>query len=207
MKSTHAGVITTDAAGGSATETERTTEGTDAEPEPLHKDTVYHLLQNERRRLALRYLREVESETDLGEMAVQVAAWENDTTTANVTSDMRQRVYIALYQSHLPKLADEGVLDYDKDRKRISRRQAAAQLDRYLTPAERARRGRGEGASPETTDARRAPAHVAVTAVGLMVLLASQLSAGFDPLTLAVTLALAVAIGVQQFGLPRPIRS
>jgi len=203
MKNTHGGTITTNVAGGTETEAEPTADETDADPDPLHKDTVYHLLQNERRRLALRYLREIEPETDLGEMAVQVAAWENDTTTGAVTSDMRQRVYIALYQSHLPKLADEGVLDYDKDRKRISRRPAAAQLDRYLTLDERESRQ----ASAETTDAQRAPAHVAVTAVGLMVLLASQVSAGLDPLTLAVTLALAVVIGVQQFGLPGPIRS
>ncbi|MFC4357937.1 hypothetical protein ACFO0N_08235 [Halobium salinum] len=194
MKSTHGGTLSTTAANTTQADTPQNVDADDTKPELLHKDTVYHLLQNERRRLALRFLREVEPETDLGEMAVQVAAWENGVTTEAVTSDMRQRVYIALYQSHLPKLAEEGVLNYDKDRKHISRTAAAAQLDRYLTLDDRPE-APAETGSDQT-------AHVAVTAVGLLVLLASQVSAGFNPLTLAVTLALVAVIAVQQFGLP-----
>lgn len=194
MTTTHGGSLSTNTPTPTQAEpAEATTE--DDGFDPLHKDTVYHLLQNERRRLALRYLREIEPETDLGEMAVQVAAWENATTTEEVTSDMRQRVYIALYQSHLPKLAEEGVLEYDKNRKVIRRSEAAAQLDRYLTLDDR------PDASAEPTEANPT-AHVAVTAVGLLVLLASQVSAGFSPLTLAVALALFAVIAVQQFGLP-----
>lgn len=198
MKSTHGGTLstnatqTTNAADVTHANAGETTD--DGEFEPLHKDTVYHLLQNERRRLALRYLREIDPETDLGEMAVQVAAWENGATTEEVTSDMRQRVYIALYQSHLPKLSEEGVLDYDKDRKVIRRTDAAAQLDRYLTLDT-------TDDATDATDSARPTAHVAVTAVGLLVLLASQV-ATFNPLTLAVTLGLFAVIAVQQFGLP-----
>ncbi|MFC6726287.1 hypothetical protein ACFQE1_18345, partial [Halobium palmae] len=171
MTTTHGGSLSTNAptpTQAAPVETTTDDDGFDL----LHKDTVYHLLQNERRRLALRYLREIEPETDLGEMAVQVAAWENATTTEEVTSDMRQRVYIALYQSHLPKLAEEDVLEYDKNRKVIRRSEAAAQLDRYLTLDDR------PDAATEPTEAD-STAHVAVTAVGLLVLLASQVSAGF----------------------------
>ena len=50
------------------------------------------------------------------EVAEHVAAWENDTTVAHLTSDERQRVYIALYQSHLETLEDAGVIEYNKSR-------------------------------------------------------------------------------------------
>lgn len=100
--------------------------------EPLPPDAVYHLLQNQRRRLALRYLREVSATAELREIAEQVAAWENDVPQIEITSAQRQRAYIALYQSHLPKLAEKGIIEYDKHRKTVARTEKAARLDRYL---------------------------------------------------------------------------
>jgi hypothetical protein len=83
----------------------------------ITKDTAFHLLQNSRRRAILRYL--IERDDDVYSMRTvteQVAAWENDTTIAELTSDARQRVYIALYQSHLPKLDKAGVIEYNRNR-------------------------------------------------------------------------------------------
>ncbi len=83
----------------------------------LSKDDLFHLLQNERRRAVLRYLRGREDEAvRMRDVAEQVAAWEHDTTVKALTSDERQRVYIALYQSHLDKLDDAGVIEYNKPR-------------------------------------------------------------------------------------------
>ncbi len=79
-------------------------------------DDLFHLLQNSRRRAVLRYLRGRERPVQMREVAEQVAAWENDTTVAQLTSDERQRVYIALYQSHLETLEDAGVIEYNKPR-------------------------------------------------------------------------------------------
>ncbi|ODR81794.1 hypothetical protein BG842_01550 [Haladaptatus sp. W1] len=67
------------------------------------------------------------------DLAEQVAAWENDTTVQALTSDERQRVYIPLYQSHLPKLDEEGIIDYDQSRGTVKRTKLADQLDRYLS--------------------------------------------------------------------------
>ncbi|MHB9286843.1 hypothetical protein ACKVMT_07355 [Halobacteriales archaeon Cl-PHB] len=83
----------------------------------LSKDDLFHLLQNERRRAVLQYLRGREDEAvRMRDVAEQVAAWEHDTTVQALTSDERQRVYIALYQSHLDKLDDAGVIEYNKPR-------------------------------------------------------------------------------------------
>ncbi len=90
---------------------------TDATPAgSLPKDDLFHLLQNSRRRAVLRYLRGREGPVRMRDVAEQVAAWENDTTVAALRSDERQRVYVALYQSHLDTLADAGVIEYDKSR-------------------------------------------------------------------------------------------
>lgn len=82
----------------------------------LGKDELFHLLQNERRRAVVRYLKGRDQTVKMRDVAEQVAAWEHDTTVQALTSDERQRVYIALYQSHLDTLADAGVIDYNKSR-------------------------------------------------------------------------------------------
>jgi hypothetical protein len=100
-------------------------------PAPLARDEVFHLLQNQRRRLVLRYLTE-HADAEMREVAEQVAAWENDTTVTGLTSDARQRVYIALYQSHLPKLDKSGVIEYDQNRGTIEPCATLEQLEPYL---------------------------------------------------------------------------
>jgi hypothetical protein len=87
----------------------------------LSRDDAYHLLQNTRRRAVLRYvLAHDEAEYVMREVAEAVAAWEHDTTVEQLASTERQRVYISLYQSHLPKLDEHGIIDYDQPRGRIS---------------------------------------------------------------------------------------
>jgi len=103
-----------------------------AEPE-LSKDKIFHLLQTPRRRHVLRYLKEHEGTVEMRDIAEQVAAWENKTSVQALTSDERQRVYIPLYQSHLPKLDEEGIIEYNQSRGTVKRTKLADQLDRYLT--------------------------------------------------------------------------
>ncbi|MFA9417479.1 hypothetical protein [Natrinema sp. HArc-T2] len=100
----------------------------------LSLDDIYHLLQTQRRRDVLRYLRTADDRVRLRELAEQVAAWEQETTVDNLSSDERQRVYISLYQSHLPKLDNHGIVDYDKDRGWVEPTPRAEQLHPYLEP-------------------------------------------------------------------------
>ncbi|MFC4551631.1 DUF7344 domain-containing protein [Halorussus sp. GCM10023401] len=102
------------------------------EPKALSKDEIFHLLQNQRRRDVLRYLQGVEGRVAMRDLAEQVAAWEHDTTLQALTSDECQRVYIALYQTHLPKLDEEGIIEYNQSRGIVERTPQADQLDKYL---------------------------------------------------------------------------
>lgn len=102
------------------------------EEDALHKDDIFHILQNERRRQVLRHLRDVEDTVEMRKLAETIAAWENDTTIQNLYSDQRQRVYIALYQSHLPKLDELGVIEYNQARGIVRPTDRVADIVRYL---------------------------------------------------------------------------
>lgn len=98
----------------------------------LSDDKMFHLLQNERRRQVIRYLSDVDGTVSMRDIAEQVAAWEHDTSVQALKSDERQRVYIPLYQNHLPKLDEEGVIEYNQSRGTVKRTELADQLEQYL---------------------------------------------------------------------------
>jgi len=102
------------------------------EKQRLSKDVIFELLKNRRRREVLAYLLEAEETVTLGELAEQIAAWENDTEVSALSSDQRKRVYVALYQTHLPKMDDAGIVEYDQDRGLISLADNADLLMMYL---------------------------------------------------------------------------
>jgi DNA-binding transcriptional ArsR family regulator len=97
----------------------------------LSQDEVYHLLSNPRRRFIISYLRD-NGVVDLQELASQVAAWENETPVEELTDQQQKRVYVSLYQTHIPKLEDAGIVTYDADAGRVQLRDRVEQLDRYL---------------------------------------------------------------------------
>ena len=120
--------------------TERATQestGDLAEPRPpLEPDERFHLLQTERRRSVIEYLRDAETDDDghvwMRDIAEQVAAWENDTSVAQLSSTERQRVYIPLYQNHLPKLDEAGVIEYNQSRGTVTPTDRVDELAEYL---------------------------------------------------------------------------
>jgi len=99
--------------------------------EDLDRGMVFTLLKNPRRRAVLRHLEDT-PETTLADLADRIAAEENDTTPELLSSSERKRVYISLYQSHLPKLAEFGVIEYDQSRGDVLRQPAATRLRAYL---------------------------------------------------------------------------
>lgn len=98
----------------------------------LSKDELFHLLSNQRRRDALRYLNGHDGPVDMRDLAERIAAWEHDKPVAQLRSKERQRVYIALYQTHLPTLDDHDVTEYNRPRGVVRRTDLADRLDPYL---------------------------------------------------------------------------
>jgi hypothetical protein len=84
-----------------------------SEPPSLSKNELFHLISTTRRREVIRYLLETGGQVGLPKLARHVAALEYETSVEDVTQAQYQRIYIPLYQSHLPKLDEAGVIRYD----------------------------------------------------------------------------------------------
>lgn len=98
----------------------------------ISEETVFHVLRNRRRRYALHYLKQRGETVSVGQLAEQVAAWENDTPVEAVSSTERKRVYISLLQSHLPTLDEAGMVDFDDSTSTVGLTEAARNVDIYV---------------------------------------------------------------------------
>jgi hypothetical protein len=96
----------------------------------LDQQTVHEILSNGRRRKALEELERRVEPVELRDLAERIAEVETDESPP--PRNARQSVYNSLRQTHLPKLDDMGVVDYDPDRKTISLRDPARQVDLYM---------------------------------------------------------------------------
>ena len=96
------------------------------------RDEVFDAVKNLRRRYVLYYLQRRGGPVELGTLAEQVAAWENDVTVSEVSPRQRKSVYSALHQTHLPKLEAAGVLRYDANRSIVRPTDTATGLDMQL---------------------------------------------------------------------------
>lgn len=104
----------------------------------LDRGTTFELLTNDRRRYATYYLltREEGGPFTIGEMADQIAAWEYGTTVSEVSPRERKLVYNSLQQSHLPKLAEFGIVEYDADRGTVEITEQGHLLEGFLYAGE-----------------------------------------------------------------------
>ena len=150
----------------------------------LPLDQVFEMLKNERRRHVLRYLWENDGEATLGTLAEHIAAIENDTTVASLSSAQRKRVYVGLYQSHLPKMASNDIIEFDKNRGTIEIGRNAAQTRPYLE---------------DSTEIPWGMLSLATSLLGAVLLAVSQFVGGLSSAVVASALLVAVAVlGVAQ---------
>jgi hypothetical protein len=98
----------------------------------ISTEDIYEVLSNRRRRYAIHYLKQADGEVDVSTLAEQVAAWENEKSSEELDSQERKRVYISLYQSHLPTLEKRGLVEYDNDRGIVELTDSIANAEIYL---------------------------------------------------------------------------
>jgi hypothetical protein len=96
----------------------------------IPESDVHHLLSNARRRETLTVLWRRPEETTLRELSELIASAEAGVTPA--PRPLRESVYNALHQTHLPKLHKFGLVEYDSDRKLVRPRPESRQLHRYM---------------------------------------------------------------------------
>lgn len=81
----------------------------------IEADELYRLLSHRRRRVAISLLEERGEEIVQDELARSVAAIESGAAPLEVNEKKYESVYVALYQSHLPKLDEFDVVEWDRE--------------------------------------------------------------------------------------------
>lgn len=90
--------------------------------------SAFELLQDARRRGVLYTVRR-NGETGVEEVAHRIAAWES--TDGNRSADPTD-VEVSLVHSHLPKLNDAGIVDYDQEDGTVGLADGATDLEPFL---------------------------------------------------------------------------
>lgn len=104
--------------------------------EKLSRDRLFDLLSSPRRRYVLYYLREKGGPIELTDLAEKLAAWQDDTPLEDVSPQARKRMYVSLYQTHIPRLEEAGLITYNPDSGEISLVEGRSSVDRYLDDSE-----------------------------------------------------------------------
>lgn len=161
----------------------RPASSTESQSERL--DRIFALLKNHRRRLVLEYLRTHESTTQ-SELARHVAAVENGVDEGAVTSTQRKRVYVSLYQAHLPRLDEFDAVSFDRDRGTVERTphtdELLAYLDRFDGQSAQSRRSKSLDVGP-----------VSLLAAALVAVFVGELGMVPDDLSLGLAVLLSLA--------------
>jgi len=98
----------------------------------LPPEVAFELLGNRRRWYVLQYLWGHSRLVETGDLAIQIAAWENDVSVEEVTPQQRKRVYNSLQQHHLPRLAEHDVIEYESTRRTVELVEDPPPLGPYL---------------------------------------------------------------------------
>lgn len=82
---------------------------------------LYHALRARRRRRAIRHLNRADSsKLTVRALAREITAVEQGVSPSHATGESYRNVYNALCQTHLPTLADAGIVIYDPERQTVS---------------------------------------------------------------------------------------
>lgn len=103
-----------------------------ASDDTLSADEIFELLKNNRRREILYYLEEADGSAAIKELARNIAAREHDVPASAVTDKQYKRVYVALVQTHVPKLENAGVIEFDEDEQTMTLKNRALHLYSHL---------------------------------------------------------------------------
>ncbi|MFA9518100.1 hypothetical protein ACERIT_12920 [Halopenitus sp. H-Gu1] len=98
----------------------------------LPESVVYEILANPRRRGTIKHLTETTSgrTVSLRDLATAIAA--EETGESPPPRSCKESVYNSLQQTHLPKLDELGIVEYDRGARTVSIRDSAREIDRYM---------------------------------------------------------------------------
>ena len=99
------------------------------EADSLTTDEIFEILSGARRRNLLHFLYTHGKEAGLRELAEATAAVEFEEP---LTEEEIKRVYIAFYQTHIPKLESAGIVRYDSETQHVALEDRVTEISRVL---------------------------------------------------------------------------
>ena len=96
----------------------------------LEETQIHDILRNDRRRRVIRHLRETDDRVSVSDLSEHIASVEAGESPA--PRDVRKSVYVSLHQTHLPKLDEWGVIDYDDRAKELSLEERVEEVVVYM---------------------------------------------------------------------------
>jgi hypothetical protein len=91
---------------------------------------IHGILANERRRGVIERLDASPGTVTVRDLSEAIAAAE--TGESPPPARVRESVYTSLHQTHLPKLHDVGVVEYDRDRSMVHLQPSVREIDRHM---------------------------------------------------------------------------
>lgn len=98
--------------------------------EELEPSEIHNVLWNDRRRHTLKHLRDSDGVISVDTLAEHIAAIE--TGEEPPPRNVRKSVYVSLHQTHLPKLDELNIIDYDQRDQEIELLDRAAEVEVYM---------------------------------------------------------------------------
>lgn len=97
------------------------TGSTDSQPtlDALTLDKLCDALANQRRRDILQCLTEHQTPMALADLADEIATQEQETLLPDIPAEAVKRVYMSLYHTHIPKLANANIVEYSQDQDEV----------------------------------------------------------------------------------------
>jgi hypothetical protein len=92
----------------------------------IDRGEVHEILRNDRRRATIEVLREKLGSVSLRNLSEAIA--EREAGESPPPRNVRESVYNSLHQTHLPKLDERDVIEYDRDRKTVQLEEGAREV-------------------------------------------------------------------------------
>jgi hypothetical protein len=96
-------------------------------------NAAFDLLANRRRRRALTVLEADDRRLTVHDLTRELAVEEAGTLITDVPAETVRDIFVSLRHIHIPKLADLGIVDYDRDRGLVEPTDRLAGLEPYLS--------------------------------------------------------------------------
>lgn len=95
-------------------------------------DAILELISHQRRRAVLEILLTHDQLLTTTDIRNEVVEKEQDTEITEIPSEQVKQVHISLHHVHIPKLAEEGVINYDSNRDFVEPTEKLSQLEPFL---------------------------------------------------------------------------